>query len=159
MVPFRSAGRDRPETHEAREWHSLDVEEAAGYGVEPSEIDNIGLFWGAQVWSHELVLAASVEFCPAEHYKSLPLQADKKRYERAVAAGEHPPRDPNNQAMTAVNIYTYRTREYGVSRAQDYRKGRPGFQQHIWQATLGRDANVYSTNPGAPDTGTSRPDY
>jgi hypothetical protein len=31
--------------------------------------------------------------------------------------------------------------------AQDYRPGEPGYQQHIWQATLGPDAVVFVTHP------------
>jgi len=35
-----------------------------------------------------------------------------------------------------------------LSCAQDYRKGKRGFQHHIWQATLGDDALVFTTHPG-----------
>ncbi len=34
-----------------------------------------------------------------------------------------------------VHIQTYRTPDYLLSCAQDYRAGKPGYQ-HIWQATL-----------------------
>ena len=37
-----------------------------------------------------------------------------------------------------VNITTYRTPDYMLSCAQDYRPGYGGDQQHIWQATLAR---------------------
>ncbi|MFA6245053.1 MAG: hypothetical protein WC655_29180, partial [Candidatus Hydrogenedentales bacterium] len=46
-----------------------------------------------------------------------------------------------------VDIYTYRTPDYMLSTAQDYRKGRGGDQQHIWQATLGPDAVCFTTHP------------
>jgi hypothetical protein len=46
-----------------------------------------------------------------------------------------------------VNLYTYRTPDYMLSTAQDYRKGYGGDQQHIWQATLGQDAVCFSTHP------------
>jgi hypothetical protein len=46
-----------------------------------------------------------------------------------------------------VNIYTYRTPDYMLSTAQDYRKGYGGDQQHIWQATLGPDAVCFTTHP------------
>lgn len=52
-----------------------------------------------------------------------------------------------------VNIYTYKTPDYMLSSAQDYRKGYGGDQQHIWQATLSPDAVCFTTHPGhAEDT-------
>ncbi len=46
-----------------------------------------------------------------------------------------------------VNITTYRTPDYMLSCAQDYRSGFGGDQQHIWQATLGADAVCFTTHP------------
>ncbi len=46
-----------------------------------------------------------------------------------------------------ANLYTYRTPDYMLSSAQDYRKGYGGDQQHIWQATLGPDAVCFTTHP------------
>ncbi len=56
-----------------------------------------------------------------------------------------------------VNLYTYRTPDYMLSTAQDYRKGYGGDQQHIWQATLGPNAVCFTTHP-ARDQGPS-PNY
>lgn len=47
-------------------------------------------------------------------------------------------------ALSEANIETYRTPDYMLSCALDYRKGAPGYQQHIWQATLGNKALVYT---------------
>ena len=46
-----------------------------------------------------------------------------------------------------VNLYTYRTPDYMLSCAQDYRAGYGGDQQHVWQATLGPDAVCFTTHP------------
>lgn len=51
-------------------------------------------------------------------------------------------------ALSEANIETYRTKDYMLSCALDYRKGAPGYQQHIWQATLGNKALVYTNHPG-----------
>jgi hypothetical protein len=56
-----------------------------------------------------------------------------------------------------VNVLTYRTPDYMLSCAQDYRPGYGGDQQHIWQATLGPDAVCFTTHP-AKLTGPS-PNY
>jgi hypothetical protein len=56
-----------------------------------------------------------------------------------------------------VNTYTFRTPDYMLSSAQDYRSGYGGDQQSIWQATLGPDAVCFTTHP-AKRTGPS-PNY
>lgn len=50
-----------------------------------------------------------------------------------------------------VNITSYRTPDYLLSTAQDYRPGYGGDQQHIWQATLGPDAVCFTTHPAKLD--------
>ncbi len=55
--------------------------------------------------------------------------------------------DVTRNMRPQVNIYTYRTPHYMLSTAQDWRPGYGGDQQHIWQATLGRDAVCYTTHP------------
>ncbi len=47
-----------------------------------------------------------------------------------------------------VDIITYRTPDYMLSSAVDYRPGYGGDQQHIWQATLGPNAVCFTTHPG-----------
>ena len=61
--------------------------------------------------------------------------------------------DANGGIMSEVNKMTYRTPDAMLSSAQDYRAGEKGYQQHIWQATLGPYAVVFATNPGSYDLG------
>lgn len=56
-------------------------------------------------------------------------------------------RDITRNTREEVHIYTYRTPDYLLSSAQDYRPGYGGDQQHIWQATLGADAVCFTTHP------------
>lgn len=56
-------------------------------------------------------------------------------------------RDLCRNTREEVNVYTYKTPDYMLSTAQDYRKGYGGDQQHIWQATLGPDAVCFTTHP------------
>jgi hypothetical protein len=60
-------------------------------------------------------------------------------------------RDICRNTREEVNIYTYKTPDYMLSTAQDYRKGYGGDQQHIWQATLGPDAVCFTTHPAKID--------
>lgn len=47
-----------------------------------------------------------------------------------------------------VNVLTYRTPDYQLSSALDWRPGMGGDQQHAWQATLAPDAVCFTTHPG-----------
>lgn len=65
-------------------------------------------------------------------------------------------KDMSRNNMDEVNLYTYRTPQYMLSTAQDYRKSYGGDQHHIWQATLDDEAVCFTTHPGgyglqAPD--------
>jgi hypothetical protein len=51
---------------------------------------------------------------------------------------------------------TYRTPDYMLSSAQDYRPGEAGAREHVWQATLGPDAIVYVTHPANAHVGDAR---
>jgi hypothetical protein len=52
--------------------------------------------------------------------------------------------------LKEVNTYTWRTPDYMLSSAQDYRKGSRGWQYHAWQATFDANAQVFTTHPGHP---------
>ena len=49
--------------------------------------------------------------------------------------------------LKEANTYTYRTRDYILSTAQDFRKGANAGQLHSWQATLSAGALVFTTHP------------
>jgi hypothetical protein len=50
--------------------------------------------------------------------------------------------------LSEVNTVVYRTPDYMLSTAQDWRKGLRGAQTHTWQATLSERAMVFTTHPG-----------
>lgn len=52
--------------------------------------------------------------------------------------------------LKEVNTYTYRTPDYALSSAQDYRKGANAGQVQAWQATFGPEAVVFTTHPMVP---------
>jgi hypothetical protein len=56
-------------------------------------------------------------------------------------------KDLQRNIRSEVNIYTYRTPDYMLSSAQDYKKGYGGDQQHIWGASLGPEAVCFTTHP------------
>jgi len=54
------------------------------------------------------------------------------------------------ESLSEVHTYTYRTSDFMLSTAQDYRAGSRGSQYHAWQATLGPNAIVFTTHPALP---------
>jgi hypothetical protein len=55
-----------------------------------------------------------------------------------------------------VNKVTYRTPDFMLSSAQDYRAGQKGASEHIWQATLGTEAVVFANHPACMSEGDAR---
>lgn len=59
-----------------------------------------------------------------------------------------------------VNKVTYKTPDAMLCSAQDYHPGERGYQQHIWQATLGPEAVAFVTHPPcASEEGSHRPNF
>lgn len=59
-----------------------------------------------------------------------------------------------------INKVTYKTPDYLLASAQDWQPGEPGYQQHIWQATLGPEAVVFVTHPPClSEEGSHRPNF
>jgi hypothetical protein len=48
-----------------------------------------------------------------------------------------------------VNTVAYKTPDFMLASAQDYRPGQRGKNEHIWQATLGPEALVYTNHPSS----------
>lgn len=68
--------------------------------------------------------------------------------------------DVNGPTGWGVDKVTYKTPDYMLASAQDYRPGQKGYQQHIWQATMGPDAVVFVTHPSkVSEEGSHRPNY
>jgi hypothetical protein len=70
--------------------------------------------------------------------------------------------DAVNTAISEANLITFRTPDYQLSSAQDFRPGKPGYQQHPWQASLDPDAVVFTSHPGTDNESgehTARPNF
>jgi len=149
-----------------RERMSLDVEDAKKYGLDPADYDNIMFFWGKQTFLHRYVIENSLKLCPLHLGMRPSLEAHWEKYQILEKAGFKPGRvdpllpntlidgglyDPDMAccALTQADIYSYRNAFYSLSNVQDFRKGKAGYQQHIWQANMGGHAVVFSTCPGS----------
>ena len=143
-----------------KERHSIDIADAPKYGLSFDDMEDGHLFWSIQDYIHPSIYDLA-QRTRAERqimlYEDYQARYDKLFAWQRTELGEI---DPviDCHAMTEVHIQTYRTPDYLLSCAQDYRPGKPGYQQHTWQATLGIDAVVFTNHPGAADE-TSRPNF
>jgi len=55
-----------------------------------------------------------------------------------------------------INKVTYKTPDYMLGSAQDFRAGQNGSGEHIWQATMGPDAIVFANHPACMSEGEAR---
>ena len=139
-----------------RERHGVQVEEAESHGISPS-VRNLPFFWGMGTYLHPLVVECSREVSERHRVRVKDVYARAmERYRLQGSPRPGPEIDPTS--LTAVDIQTSRTPKYMLSCAQDYRPGRRGYQQHIWQATLDAEAIVFTNHPGSMDD-KSRPNF
>lgn len=102
------------------------------------------LLWGQGTYNHHL--AGLVSVACMEDYTLPPL------IPAIAAAGRDEMWNRECHVIgegETVNKVTYRTPDYLLASAQDYRPGERGEREHIWQATLGPEAVVYATHPAS----------
>jgi hypothetical protein len=140
-----------------RERHSFEINEASRYGLSFHHLDTAMIAWGAGLYAPQVGVEGTLRL--ADRFNSHRFNVVMRPYAEAVYgtyqeldAQEIPHEgDLDRTSMTQVNKVTYRTPDYQLSSAQDYRKGKLGFQQHIWQATLGPTAVVFAFHRGNED--------
>ena len=130
-----------------RERHGIDVETAADYGLDPTNPNDQLYFWGALSMGHRDVAETALELCPTSYPLRYGEIAPAVEYHRERTGTPNYEPDPNNTALSRADVYTYRTSDYMLSCAQDYRKGKYGFQHHVWQATLPDGIPVFTSHP------------
>jgi len=158
----------RPAEILIRERHGLNVEDAPAFGLLPDRLEDNMFFWACQTSRHPLVRPTSLQVAHIAEDPWLvdfvstvdqPLEQCRALVESGGAVFDG---DAVNTALSEANLVTYRTTHYQLSSAQDFRPGRPGYQQHVWQAALGPQAVVFTTHPGTDDEDgahTSRPNF
>jgi hypothetical protein len=79
---------------------------------------------------------------------------------RARSGGSYRPHFDLRSGTWEVNTLTRRTPDGMLSAALDHRPGATGIQEHLWQATLGPEAVVFTTHPGnAQEHENARPNF
>ncbi len=100
------------------------------------------LMWGTGIFNHHI--AALVSLACTENYELPSIISDiaLSKPEEFWSQERHVV-----NAGREVNKVTYKTPDGMLCSAQDYYPGQKGRQEHIWQATLGKNATVFVTHP------------
>lgn len=143
---------------ESREQQSFAVEDGPRLGKGFVDEEDLTLYWHNMGYTHVGIIDKNVEICQKYGIKiNHQLQQEYEYVQECRQKGVVPEPCRCVTYMPTVNKITYKTPDYMLSCAQDFRKGERGFQQHIWQATLDSNIAVFTNHPGKYDTG-GRPD-
>lgn len=132
---------------------SFNLEDAGKLGKGYKNEEDAFLYWQMGEFYHPMSInledsiSKRYNMWPANHldrYMAL-YDKEKRNYGRVISTNLSP------FVLSEANIETYRTRDFMLSTAVDYRKGNPGYQQLVWAATLSPRAIVYTTCPGSTD--------
>lgn len=118
------------------------------------------LMWGVGAWNWHL--AAPVGLCCCQSYEQPPLiatlatqpdPASMWASERHAIASEPEEEQQagEDQHTQTLNKAVFKTPDYLLSSAQDFRAGQRSNGGQSWQATLGADAIVFANHPGSDD--------
>ncbi len=171
---LEAIGQDNPEELINCERHSIKLteEDAFFHNLSFRDYRDAPRWLGMGIFLHPQVVDAMVKMADnwdfwhygsSDHDRYEPLKKLARLASRLGILGKWSDKigiDLVGAELTEVNKMTYRTPDYMLSCAQDYRKGEMGFQQHIWQATLSPYAVVFTTNPDAlTEDSNDRPNY
>jgi hypothetical protein len=156
VVPpvIQSLAFDNPEEYLNYERHSFEISESSSWGLDTTNVNDAPGYWGMGAFTRPEVINLTLQTADEWelwHYPDFKALKDiakilQKTGTAALASQLLEP-DPNGILMNEINKITYRTPDYQLSSVQSFRPGEKGYQQHIWQATLGPYAVVFTNNP------------
>ncbi len=102
------------------------------------------MLWGVGVFNHHISgtvgLACSEYEYPAFFHTLATQIPESFLHQEKIVNTESPEAD-------TLHLVTYKTPDFQLSSAQDYKPGIPGGQEHLWQATFGPEAVVFVNHP------------
>lgn len=139
---------------EHRQRDSIDIQDGPDYGIGYEDHRDVMFWWGMTGYVAPQVIAGTFQML--EDYtmwdgfiwkdiKFLRIFVGSPILEPVASAFEAMAR---GVVLESVNTYTYRTTHYQLSGAQAFKPGMWAGQTHIWQATLDKDAYVFTSYPG-----------
>ena len=150
-TPIYNCAQDK-RTFENIQCMSMNVEEGAALGVDPLDYDNLTYFWGMGANNHKLIVNHTINTKAAPGYYLIErAKSMKEHYDLCDAAGVYTDPDGDYTSRPKADLYEYKTKDYMISCVQDHKKGSFGFQQHVWQASLGGKAVIFTNHPATED--------
>ena len=156
QVIFDIAGNDQ--SFENRQRMGIKVEDAQKWGLSFDDMESGMAFLSFEAYTHPKCINLVMKLFDQFRWWQNQFFKDFKKYRGLIQflrrVGLLPilaktlEKDLTRNTREEVNLYTYKTADYLLSSAQDYRPGYGGDQQHIWQATLGPSAVCFTTHPG-----------
>ena len=147
---------DRPEMLN-RQRMGIKIEEAERWGLGFDDPEDGMVFLSMEAYAHPKTVDLVMNMFDLYHWWGndffKPFARQRDEIEKAREDGTLPllvaaaQSDVGRNLRDEVNILTYRTPDYMLSTAQDYRAGMGGDQHHIWQATLAPNAVCFTTHP------------
>ena len=101
------------------------------------------LLWGTGSFNHDL--AGVVSLALSKNYTLPPILSEIATDGSDEIWSQERHAYPTGEA----NLVTYKTPDYMLASAQDYRPGEKGGQEHLWQATLGESVAVFTNHPSS----------
>ena len=122
------------------------------------------LLWGKGIFNRSIrgtvSLACAVNYQLPPVIEAIAIDPADEIWSRERHAGQLEAWCDREEGDWEVNKVTYKTPDYMLCSAQDYRPGESGYQQHIWQATLSPEAVVFVTHPPCiSEDGSHRPNF
>jgi hypothetical protein len=122
------------------------------------------LMWGLGIFNRHILgvvsLACTRNYELPDIIAAIAADQPEAMWSRERHAGEFDPEVDLKSGRWEVNKVTYKTPDYMLCSAQDYHPGEKGYQQHIWQATLGPEAVVFVNHPPClSEEGSHRPGF
>ncbi|TAL32967.1 MAG: hypothetical protein EPN93_14980 [Spirochaetes bacterium] len=143
---------------ENRQRMGIKLRESKRWGLDPKRPDDAMILLSLEAYTHPRTINAVMDLFDRYRWwrnNFFRMFASKKSLLKAMRATRLLPllatimeKDITRNTREEVNTYTFKTPDYMLSCAQDYRKGYGGDQQHIWQATLSPTAVCFTTHPG-----------
>ncbi len=136
----------------------IKINEAARWGLDCNDIEDGLILLSLEAYAHPKTITTFIKMLDEFGWWENQFFSDFKKYRTLISVMQKTgllplltriiEKDICRNTREEVNVYTYRTPDYMLSAAQDYRRGYGGDQQHIFQATLGPGAVCFATHPG-----------
>ncbi|MBI3959800.1 MAG: hypothetical protein HY328_13400 [Chloroflexi bacterium] len=122
------------------------------------------LLWGKGIFNDRILgtvsLACAVGYLLPPVIEAIALDPAEEIWSRERHTGTLERWCDRAEGEWEINKVTYKTPDYLLASAQDWQPGQPGYQQHIWQATLSPQAVVFVTHPPClSEDGSHRPNF